>query len=273
MFGMQALGKPMAIAHYIAAFLVGITFRFYGMRDTGSKPEKVRTGNIFGRAIDALVKARQEDGRPFGQIMGDAVNDSIKTLWMIAGFIMLFSTMVKIIDVVGLYPLIAMPFEMIFGLFSIDPDLVKATVAGFLEIDLGTLAAAKAAAPLVQQVAIAGAIIAWSGLSVHGQVASVLTGTDIRMQPYVVARVLHAVLAYMVTVALMNSVSPAVWESMRVMPVMAGFPMGLTQPGFWHMFMRGLTWATGVPLGLVVIGVCAAIINGGVRWVGVAIRR
>lgn len=271
MFGAAQLGKPMAIAHYIGAFLVGVIFRFYGYADPPSHKETVRTGNILGRAVDALVKARQEDGRPFGQMMGDAVNDSIKTLWMICGFIMLFSTMVKIVDVVGLYTFIATPFEILFRLAGIDPDLVRAAVAGLFEIDLGTVAAAKASAPLLQRVAIAGAIIAWSGLSVFGQVASVLTGTDIRMRPYIFARLLHAVLAYVATFFVMNAAGPAIWQYVPVLPVFGGIPQGLAQPGFWEMLMRGLTWSAGIPLGLATVGTVAAIVTGGARWV--TIRR
>ncbi|NLG85168.1 MAG: sporulation integral membrane protein YlbJ, partial [Firmicutes bacterium] len=56
-------------------------------------------------------------------------------------------------------------------------------------------AAAGAAASLRERAVMAGAIIAWSGLSVHGQVASVVHGTDIRMGPYVLARLYHAVIA------------------------------------------------------------------------------
>ncbi|HYF91598.1 MAG TPA: sporulation integral membrane protein YlbJ [Symbiobacteriaceae bacterium] len=266
MFSIPMLGKTMAIAHYIGAFLVGLIFRFYGYRDRNAHKETVRTGNILGRAVDALVKARQEDGRPFGQMMGDAVNDSIKTLWMIAGFIMLFSTIVKIVEVVGLYALLATPFMLLFKMAGIDPVLVKAAINGLFEIDLGTLAAAKASADLVQRVAVAGAVIAWSGLSVHGQVASVLTGTDIRMQPYILARFLHAALAYFATLLLMRTVSPAVLQMVPVVPVLGGLPTGLAQPGFWELFARGFMWSLGVPLGLAIIGGIAALLSGGMRW-------
>lgn len=272
MFGMPLLGKTLALAHYISAFLVGITFRFYGMGDRSATAERQRTGNILGRAVDSLVNARREDGRPLGQMMGDAVKESVLTLLMICGFIMLFSTVVKIIDVVGLYPLVALPFEWIFRLGGVDPALVRSAVAGFFEIDLGTVAAAKAAAPLIQQVAIAGAIIAWSGLSVHGQVASVLTGTDIRMAPYVLARLLHAVLAFTVTLFLMQGPAASL-EFTRYLPVIGGLPQGFGRPEFWAMFMRGLTWSLAVPLGLSLIGTAAAVVTGGMRWVGFHHRR
>ena len=270
MFGMPLLGKTMALAHYIGALVVGLTFRFYGGRDRSMRPETQRTGNIIGRAVDALVKARTEDGRPLGQMIGDAVNDSIRTLWLICGFIMLFSTMVKVIDVVHLYPVIAWPFEVAFRALHVDPSLVRAAVTGLFEIDLGTQAASKAVgAGIVQQAAIAGAIIAWSGLSVHGQVASVLTGTDIRMAPYMLARFLHAVVAFVATLFLMKAASPALLELGRFVPVLGGLPPGFAQAGFWEQFARGMTWAVGIPLGLTLVGFTAAAVSGGMK----AVRR
>jgi sporulation integral membrane protein YlbJ len=268
MFGMPMIGRTMALAHYLSAVLVGIAFRFYGAGERSPVVDRPRSGNILGRAVDALIKAREEDGRPFGQLMGDAVNDSIKTLWMICGFIMLFSTLVKIVDVVGLYPFMATPFEWLFRLVHIDLSLVRAAVTGLFEIDLGAGAVVKAAAPLPQLVAMAGAIIAWSGLSVHGQVASVLTGTDIRMRPYMIARLLHAILAYVITITLMNMANPALLEFTRIIPVIGGLPLGFVQPGFWAMLVRGITWALGVPIGLSLLGGTAAAVTGGLRWAG-----
>lgn len=265
MFGMPALGRTMAIAHYIGALVVGLVFRFYGAGDRPAHPERARTGNILGRALKALVFARREDGRPFGQMMGDAVNDSIRTLWMIAGFIMLFSTIVRVVDVVGLYPLLSAPFEFLFRVAGIDRSLVRSAVSGLLEIDLGAVAAANASAGLAQRVAVAGAIIAWSGLSVFGQVASVLTGTDIRMAPYFVARFVHAVVAFGATLFLMRSPGPTGFDPSLVLPVLGGLPASFAHPGFWEFFMRGLTWACALPLGLALMGTVAGAAVGGLR--------
>jgi len=274
MFGNPALGATMALAHYIAAALVGLSFRFYGARDAEPTPEPSRHGNILGRAIDALVKARQEDGRPFGQMLGDAVNDSIKTLLMICGFIMLFSNLVRIIDVVGLYGVIATPIGLLYQALGIDLALVRATVSGLLEIDLGALAASQAtSAPLVQQLAVAGAIIAWSGLSVHGQVASVLTGTDIRMGPYGVARLLHAVLAFVFTLLLMPASASTSWGAQQIVPVLGGLPASMVRLGFWEALARGVSWSLLVPLGLALVGAVAAAATGGIRWISFQHRR
>lgn len=198
MFGRPDLGVVLAIAHYIASFTVGIIFKFYHYNDRAinesSKAEKSRAG-IFHRAARALFKARHDDGRPFGRLMGDAVKESMTTLLMIGGFIMLFSVLVRMATVFGVLKMITPIIGSVLKIFRISPNLAHAVFEGILEIDLGTMAASHANAPLLDKTIVAGWIIAWSGLCVHGQVASVIHNTDIRMAPYVVARLLHGAFA------------------------------------------------------------------------------
>ncbi|HEU4962626.1 MAG TPA: sporulation integral membrane protein YlbJ [Bacilli bacterium] len=212
MFHSVELGMLLAIAHYISAFLVGVSFKLYGIgKEKHARDEEVVTpeakrpqGNIFRRSFREMMRARAEDGRPFGKLLGDAVNDSVKTLLMICGFIMFFAVLIKVLTLSGMVPVLAIPIEAMFHMFGLDASLVQPFIAGLFEIDIGSAGAAKAAAPLVEQLIIVSFVIAWSGLSVHAQVASVLTGTDIRMTPYMFARLLHGALAAIFTVVFYN---------------------------------------------------------------------
>jgi sporulation integral membrane protein YlbJ len=196
MFMSPRLGITLAIAHYLSSFTVGILFKFYRSKDIPT-PELGQAKNVsmLRRAARELLKARRNDGRPFGKLFSDSVKESITTLFMICGYIMLFSVVVKVADLAR----ITMLFNPVIGAalrtFHLDPSLTDATFRGLLEIDLGTMATSKALASLVDKAVEASFIIGWSGLSVHAQVASVVAGSDIRFFPYVVARVLHGLFA------------------------------------------------------------------------------
>jgi len=208
MFGLPSLGVVLAVAHYLSSFTVGFLFRFHRRRERGLEiSAEESTGGTLRRAARAFLRGRREDGRPLGQLVGDAVRESIATLLMICGFIMLFSVMVRVLTVLGFMHSIAPLVAALLRVCDLSPRLVPAVLRGLLEIDLGTVAASKAAAPLVQRAIVASGVIAWSGLSVHGQVASVLKGTDIRMGPYVVARFCHAIIAGLYTWALFGLLS------------------------------------------------------------------
>ncbi|BDG61546.1 hypothetical protein caldi_26360 [Caldinitratiruptor microaerophilus] len=255
MFGMPWLGPKLAAAHYLAALTVGLIFRFYGPGEQETaRPEPPRRGNILRRAVERLLEARREDGRGLGQLAGDAVHESVRTLLVICGFIMLFSVFVRMLEVVGLRGVVAAPFVALFRLAGLPQELVPAAIAGLLEIDLGTRAASVAPVALVPRAVVASAIIAWSGLSVHGQVASVITGTDVRMGPYVVARVLHALFAAMYIVPLLV---PATSARLPVVPVFGPLEPG---PGFWPHLAGSAVGAVLVPALLVAVGLAAALV-------------
>ena len=212
MFGRPDLGVILAIAHYIASFTVGVIFKYYHYYDkplnNSNNAANVKEG-IFYRAIRALFKARREDGRPFGQMMGDAVKESMATLLMIGGFIMLFSVLVRMATVFGFLNMVTPVIGNILKLFNIDSNLARAVFNGILEIDLGTMEASRIAAPLHDKAIVASWVIAWSGLCVHGQVASVIHDTDIRMTPYVIARILHGTFAAFYTWLFFGPLAPA----------------------------------------------------------------
>ncbi|MEG6584095.1 sporulation integral membrane protein YlbJ [Dendrosporobacter sp. 1207_IL3150] len=206
MFGMPEIGATIAIAHYVASFIVGVLFRFHGRhRDTKPSEQTSQSGgNIVVRAFRAMFDARQEDRRSFGQLLGDSVKNSMNTILLIGGFIILFSVFLRILSVVGITGYLDTLFAVLLSSFGISTSLAPALVSGLFEIDLGALAASQANAPLTEKVMIASAIIAWSGLSVHGQVASIVIESGIRMTPYMVARVLHAIFAAILTAVLMG---------------------------------------------------------------------
>jgi sporulation integral membrane protein YlbJ len=207
MFKSPEFGVLLAVAHYVSAFLVGVSFKLWGRRSDSTQSASANpyqqspVKGIFRRAYHEMMKARQEDGRAFGRLLHDAVTESINTLLMICGFIMFFAVLIEILRVSGIIRVVGSPIALMYHLLGIHQGLVGPTLAGLLEIDIGTAQTASVtAAPVIQKVALASAIIAWSGLAVHAQVASVLTQTDIRMAPYFLARLLHALFAAAFTV-------------------------------------------------------------------------
>lgn len=197
MFAMPELGATIALSHYLASLLVGLLYRFYGRgRDRlPAKKTDAAERNIFLRACSELYAARRKDGRAFGELLGESVKASMNTILLIGGFIILFSVFLRILSVIGATEYLNALFALLLQAIGFSASLASALSTGFFEIDLGALAASQAIAPLSEKVAATAAIIAWSGLSVHGQVASIVLEAGISMTPYMIARVIHATLA------------------------------------------------------------------------------
>ncbi|MBX6352855.1 MAG: sporulation integral membrane protein YlbJ [Thermoflavifilum sp.] len=273
MFESPELGVLLAVAHYLSAFLVGVSFKLWGRRQEAgtrrNEPAPAVRG-IFRRAYREMMKARREDGRTFGRLLHDAVTESINTLLMICGFIMFFAVLIEILRVSGIIRVLGWPIALIYHVFGIHQTLVNPTLAGLLEIDIGTAQTAAAVAPLLQKVALASAIIAWSGLAVHAQVASVLTQTDIRMSPYFLARFLHAVLAAFFTVVFwgLGLGRPVAQTLAAVAPAWAAWAQGTGPVPWWLMLTSSMrTW-----IWLVVALVAVSLVFALVRRIGSSLR-
>lgn len=261
MFGQPALGAILAMAHYASVLMVGLTFRFYARKSEPRENQEpgILLRGIHKRALEAMIRGRQEDGRRFGKVVNEAISESIGTLFMIMSFIVLFAVLLKVLAVTGLLGVVSVPFGALFHAVGISPKLVPAAVKGFFEIDLGSAAAAQAGAPLLQSLVVVSGIIAWSGLSVHGQVASVLADTDISMKPYFVARALHAIYAGLMTVvfirpveALMGPMSIPVFSTKGyAAPTLLGPMIG--EAFHWSLLLV-LMSLLGLALGAVMVG-------------------
>lgn len=212
MFGDARLGIIIVAAHYLSSLMVGLVMRFYKRSEPNSTQAGGQQVNILIRAFHELYDARQRDGRPLGQLLGESVKNAVNTLLMIGGYIILFSVIIRIASVTGIVAFLAKGLAGLLSAIGLSPNLSNAALSGVFEITIGCNVASQTVAPLAQRIIVASAVIAWSGLSVHGQVAGIINGTDIRITPYLCARALHAFLAGYFTWLLWNRLGSTAWN-------------------------------------------------------------
>jgi sporulation integral membrane protein YlbJ len=255
-----AVAGAIMACHYLAALGTGLVLRFYRAAERSPDRAAVAGRGLLARAVEALLEARARDGRPLGQVLGDAVRDSVSTLLLVGGFIILFAVVIDILTKVGLVGAVADALAWLLHPLGVTPAAARALVSGFFEITIGTQAASQAAVPLEVRLLLCNAIIAWSGISVFAQVAAVTQGTGISLRPYVFARVLQAVLAAALTFVFWN---PAWADRSVALPAMA--PAAPAGDWLGHLSWTGwLERSTGLLVAL--LGIAAA----GVGTVAVA---
>lgn len=201
MFHDASLGVIIVVSHYLAVLIVGMCFRFHG-----GKSEKTKTGyvarphgRLFRRAMQAMASARQQDGRPFGRLLSDAIRESMASMIFIGGTIMMFSVLIRILSISGALEYVGTAFGPLLAPWGTDPTLISPLTHGVIEMTNGAQSISQTPADLVQRLTAIGFVLGWSGLSVHTQVAAMLHGTDIRFAPYMMARCLHGIVAAALT--------------------------------------------------------------------------
>jgi len=263
MFALPELAGPLALGHYLGVISVGLLMRFHAPRGPASRDPHTAEPVLL-RALAALRAARQRDGRPLGELFGDAVRNSMNTLLFVGGSIVMFSVILEVLSIAGVVGIAGQLLAAALEPLNVHPTVADALIRGGMEITIGAKAASLAAAPLLDKAVAASAIIAWSGLSVHAQVAVMVHRTDIRLAPYIAARCLHALLAAGFTWLILGPLQG--WVDVGALPVLAPWwaAQSLT---FGARLFHATATAAQLALGMLgVVGVGAALGRLAVFW-------
>jgi sporulation integral membrane protein YlbJ len=208
MMGKPGLGIIIAGSVYLANFLVGFLFRFYRFE---ASSERIHGFPSFKKALKALQKAQAQDHRPFGQLLGETVRQSVNTILLIGGFIIFFSVLVHLLEVLGITKGLGYLIQSLGG-GSISQQQVSAVVNGFLETTLGCKSVTAAFTDLHVQVGVMAATLGWGGLSAFAQVASFSSTTDLRFTPFILGRFLQAFFAFILSQIFLNFTKVPVFQ-------------------------------------------------------------
>jgi len=156
----------------------------------------------------------------------------------------------------------------ILQLFGLSPHLAPSFVNGTFEVTLGAKAAATEASdaglPLVDRVAAAAFILSWAGLSVHAQVAGLMSRTAWRYLPFAQARLIHGFMA----TALVYLIWPLFrTDEAAVAPALAWAnwaPWPLKGPSAIRAYIPTATW---IPLMFLIV--LTVIVTAGTMAIGI----
>lgn len=247
MFNNPQLGPVIAIAHYAANLTLGFLLRFYGRGDpeTVNLPSVRARESTLKRAFAEMFAVYQKDRRTLGKILSDAVRNAVQNLLNIGGFIVLFAVLIQLLTAAGFIDYLSQKLSVVLIPLGFSDAVLPALASGLIEMTIGAKLASEAAAPLQQQVLTVSMILAWSGLSIHAQAASMIAETDIRMLPFILTRIAHAILAAIYTYLLFNLLSPVA--------------RALAAPELNELFRSFSLWP-GLPLSLLIFGLTTGIL-------------
>lgn len=212
-----ALAPLLAAAHYGSGLLIGLLMRYHDRHApmTSSRRSAERADGSLRRpsriavALKAMHEARLLDGRGLGRLLQDAVSSALRLMIVVGGLVVFFSVVMEMLTRAGLVEALAETLRLLFTAAGLPAPLADAVVFGIFEVTLGSRAAGTANTLLLHQAAIAAWVLSWGGLSVHAQVASLLSKTDLRYRPFLLARLLHSFLAMALVYLLWNALGPS----------------------------------------------------------------
>lgn len=163
----KEVGFLILICHYVGNFIIGIIFRNY--IPSYEKNKKINIYNVLNNF---------NQKKSFGNILTDAISNTIKTLLMILGVITTFLIITTVID----------------NLITLN-SFFQSILNGLIEMTQGLKYISLLEIPLKLKCTLSTMIISFGGLSVHMQIISILNGTKIKYFPFLTARLIHALIS------------------------------------------------------------------------------
>ncbi|MCX8130027.1 MAG: sporulation integral membrane protein YlbJ [Clostridia bacterium] len=194
MYNNVRIGVLLLACHIIACLTVGILFRFYkkGIDNNCCK----RRGSIFRRFKNELLNNNKLTFSDLGSVFGDAIRNSMSIMLNIGGFIIFFSVLISLLSEAGMINWVSNLLHEPLKYAGISKELINAAISGIFEITTGTNTASKTTGvPYIQQLTVTSMIIGWAGFSVHSQVISIVSNTDIGIKPYLLGKFIQSMFA------------------------------------------------------------------------------
>ncbi|QGT99079.1 Sporulation integral membrane protein YlbJ [Candidatus Syntrophocurvum alkaliphilum] len=194
MFGISSVGYLLAASHYLSNIMVGIVWRFKAVKQQSLRSTSSKL--LIQEALSTLSYADNKDTISIGKALSDAIKNSINNILAIAGFIVVFSVITRMLTVWGILDKLAI---FITKLINVSYNVAYGICIGFFEITLGAKTVVSAPSDLLTQLIIVSIILAFSGLSIITQIMSILYGTPIRLSFYLTSRILQMFFSALIT--------------------------------------------------------------------------
>lgn len=188
MFGNTTIGLLLFITHILACITVGIIFRFWKYRSSLNLVNNVSYPNHdLSRNIGLL---------DLGEIIGNSITNSISTILMIGGFVVLFSVVISILNVSHLLQLCGGIISPFLETLSIPQSLTVPILTCFLEITNGINAISNVHLKSISiNIVLTSFFLGFGGLSVMLQVFSIIAKSDLSPKSYVIGKLLHGIIS------------------------------------------------------------------------------
>ncbi len=168
----KEVGLLILLCHYLGNFIIGLFIRNYHP----SPLEKNKVNLKY--AIEMMHQKRISNKENFGTIITNSLISSINTLLLILGVITMCLVITTIID-------------NNINLNSVFQSILN----GYIEMTQGIKYISMETIPLKLKCILTVMILSFGGLSVHMQIYSIISDTEIKYFPFLVCRIIHSLIS------------------------------------------------------------------------------
>ncbi len=191
------IGILLFMTHLLASLSVGMIFRFW--KKTKDCDLRLSTSRAYANTKTPASFSN------LGEILSESIVSSIKSILVIGGFVVIFSSIISILKSSGITHIIETIATPFFNFTHISPSFIEPLFTGFFEITNGISSISNIACKKLSiNILITAFLLGFGGISVLLQVLSITSKSDLSIKPYIYGKLLHGIIAVFYTFILMN---------------------------------------------------------------------
>ncbi len=198
MYGNSTIGFLLLITHILACISVGIIFRFWKKNENNSNNLSHNTNSISKQNVTLSN---------LGEILGNSITNSISTVIVIGGFVVLFSVIISILNSSNILNILSTIINPALTIIHVPNSFSQAIITSILEITNGiNLISNIHIKNISLNLIFTAFFLGFGGISILLQVLSIISKTDLSIKPYIIGKILHGIFAALYTFIFIYSV-------------------------------------------------------------------
>jgi len=183
MFKNSTIGILLLITHLLGSITVGFLFRFW----KSNKNLNRNTNSSYINTTNNTIHLSN-----LGEVLSKSITNSISTIFLIGGFIVVFSIITAILSSTNIIKYSSLLFVPIFNFFNIDISFIEPLLFGIFEITNGINNISNILTKNIStNIIFTAFLLGFGGISILLQVWSIVSKTDLSIKPYIYGKVLH----------------------------------------------------------------------------------
>lgn len=190
-------GILLLITHILACITVGILFRWWKSGRNKRSTSFIETSNKLPSRISLSN---------LGEVLASSIMNSISTIFLIGGFVVLFSVVISILNNIGILNLFVNLISPLSNVFGISDKYLKGIITGLIELTNGVCDIALIANKNISSnIIICAFLLGFGGISVALQVLSITSKNNISIKPYLIGKFLQGTFAAIYACIFLNT--------------------------------------------------------------------
>lgn len=196
LFGDTKTGLLLLATHILACITVGIILARFSKRKKFENSYDTIKNKFERKNNSQSCNSENITFKNLGEVLTTSINNSISTILMIGGFVVIFSVIISILNQTNILDKLSTLLYPILNFLNIDLEFAKPLLSGILELTNGVNLVANIPTKLISQNIILSAfLLGFGGFSVLLQVYSIVSKTDLSMKKYLVGKFLQGIIS------------------------------------------------------------------------------